>query len=386
MSAPVRAVIEQNIAGDPKRIALDKRIPYPALVATQVKYLQRARTKLPAFYAARCVIPPLAFEQSSSQATAAHKRYSGAVCIDLTCGLGVDSFEFSKHFERVIAVEKDPDLAYIAETNFKLLGASNVCVVNSSAEEFIAASGGLKADLVYIDPDRRGADGKKLVRLEDCSPNVVELMPALANIAECIVVKLSPLFDVDEAFRIFGPSARVETVSLNGECKEILVETGTHILSPVIAATPIGFGTIEYPYIKGIPCAGTILPAPSEFNYLIVPDVALAKARIARRFFTEAGCAIESDNSYAFAQVLPVDLPGKVYRIIKAEPYSPKRLKKMLKECDIKKINILKHNFPYSTETIIRQLGVTEGGSVDIAFTEVAGSLWAVFIAAASIY
>lgn len=381
MSAPVRAAIEQNLAGDPVRIALDKRIPHPALVATQVKYLKRAKSKLPAFYAAQCVIPPLAFEQSSSEATAANKQYSGAVCVDLTCGLGVDSFAFSKCFDRVIAVEKDPDLAYIAETNFKLLGASNICVVNSGAEEFIAANPDLRADLVYIDPDRRAADGKKLVRLEDCLPDVAVLMPALRNISDRVVVKLSPLFDVDEAFRIFGPSARVEAVSLDGECKEVLVETGAHIPSPVIAATAVGFGTVEYPYIKGI-ARGDAAPDPAASAYLIVPDVALAKARIARRYFTDADCRIESDNSYAFSHALPTAFPGKAYRIVKAEPYSPKKLKKALKESGIGRINILKRDFPYSTETIARHLGIKEGGTVDIAFTEVSGSPWAVFVGA----
>lgn len=381
MSAPVRAAIEQNIEGNPVRIALDKHIPHPALVATQVKYLQRARSKLPSYYAARCVIPPLAFEQSSSEAAAANKRYSGAVCVDLTCGLGVDSFAFSKRFERVIAVEKDPDLAYIAELNFKLLGAHNIHVVNSSAEEFIAANGGSKADLVYIDPDRRDPSGKKLVRLENCSPDAVGLMPALRNIAERVVIKLSPLFDVDQAFRIFGPSARVEAVSLDGECKEVLVETGAHIPSPVIAATPVGFGTVEYPYIKGMVCGGTVSD-PSQYGYLIAPDVALAKARIARRYFTGAGCGIENENSYAFSHTLPARLPGKAYRIVKVEPYHPKRLRKSLKDSGIGRINILKRDFPHSAETIARHLGVREGGTVDVAFAVTSGSPWAVFVAA----
>ena len=97
-----------------------------ALLATQLKYLQRARTKLPSYYRARCILPPLAFEQASSEAVAAEKRYGGALCIDLTCGLGVDSAHFSKSFDRVIAVERDPVTARVAAVNFSQLGISNI--------------------------------------------------------------------------------------------------------------------------------------------------------------------------------------------------------------------------------------------------------------------
>ena len=66
-SEEVRKAIEDNIERDPAAVALDSRIPDARLVATEVKYLQRARHKLPRIYQARCIIPPRAFEQSSSE-------------------------------------------------------------------------------------------------------------------------------------------------------------------------------------------------------------------------------------------------------------------------------------------------------------------------------
>ena len=87
----LRQLTEENIGRDPNAVALDKRIAHAGLVATQVKYLQRARRKLPSYYEARAILPPLAFEQSSSEAAATRKSWRGDVCIDLTCGLGVDS-------------------------------------------------------------------------------------------------------------------------------------------------------------------------------------------------------------------------------------------------------------------------------------------------------
>ncbi|MBQ5718068.1 MAG: SAM-dependent methyltransferase, partial [Alistipes sp.] len=58
----VRRAIHENRDRDPLRIALDGRIPEARLVATEIKYLQRARTKLPSYAEAECILPPLAFE------------------------------------------------------------------------------------------------------------------------------------------------------------------------------------------------------------------------------------------------------------------------------------------------------------------------------------
>lgn len=229
----LRGYIAGHLSDDPGRVALSLR-EHGALVATQIKYLQRARVKLPSYYAALCILPPLSFEQSSSEETASVKRYSGNTCLDLTCGLGVDAFYLSKRFRQVIAVERNAELSEIARINFRLLGVQNIRVVNSPAEAFLEqlreqrqttpnrSSGTI--DLIYIDPARRDDQGKKIWLLEDCSPDAKALMPQLLALAPTVVVKASPLFDVDEAFRLFGDTASVEIVSVRGECKEVLIE------------------------------------------------------------------------------------------------------------------------------------------------------------------
>lgn len=221
LTPEVRRTVEEQIGRDPAAIALDKRIPHAALVATQVKYLARARTKLPSYYEARCILPPLAFEQASSEACAARKSCSGNTVLDLTCGLGVDALYLSKRFREVITLERDATLAAVAEENFRRLGATNIRVINSSAEAFLASTLD-HFDWIYADPDRRSAGGRKLVRLEDCSPDIPKLLPELRRIAPNLCVKNSPLFDVGETFRLFGP-CRTEVVSLHDECKEVVV-------------------------------------------------------------------------------------------------------------------------------------------------------------------
>lgn len=384
MRDDVRRLVKENMGRDPLQVALDKSIPHASLVSTQVKYLDRAHNKLPSYYEAGCVIPPLAFEQSSGEAAAANKKYSGKVCVDLTCGLGVDSLYLSKSFEKVITIEKDPLLAELARVNFRLLGAGNIEVVNSSAEEFIEKNKNTRVDLVYADPDRRSADGRKLVTLHDCSPDMEDLLPSLERISPAIVVKLSPMFDVDEVFRRFGQNVRVEVVSQAGECKEVVVEKNKNITEPVIRSVALSIGEVEYPYTKGV--GAEVAEAKSGedlfsvFKWLIVPDVALAKAGNAVRYYRERGAYMASDNSFAYAAEIPEKPFGKVYEIKQALPYSPKKIKKELKASAISRLNILKKDFPMKAPEIARALSVNEGGDEFAAFTAICGKRWCMFV------
>ena len=106
----VRAVAEARHR-DPLEVAMDRRIPHARLVATQVKYLARAERKLPTYAAAQCILPPLAFEQASSEACAAHKLLEGDTVLDLTCGLGADALFLSRRFRRVVTLERNEMLA-----------------------------------------------------------------------------------------------------------------------------------------------------------------------------------------------------------------------------------------------------------------------------------
>lgn len=380
LSKPLREAVRDNLDKDPAKIALDKNIPHAKLVATQVKYLQKAKKKIPSFYKAQCIISPKAYEQCSSEAAASHRHFGGEFCLDLGSGLGVDTYYFSKRFDRVISIEQDPVLTEIARANFDMLGRHNISVVKMDVIEALEEHPTLSADMVFMDPDRRGADGKKKVTLEDCSPDVGKLLSLLKKMAPKILLKLSPMFDIDEAFRIFGPHIVADVVSVDGECKEVLVEIDNRIESPVIKASGVGNYEVEYPYGKEDKVQTAPFTSWSQFRYMIIPDVSLAKARIAKKYFIENGAYIESDNAYAFSDTIPKERVGRVFEIESVEKYSPKNLRAKLAEMKVKKINIMKHEFPFSTDKIAKELGVGEGGTRYVAFTTVADKRWAVFL------
>ncbi len=380
--------VQRAIAGargrNPADVALDRRVPCARLVATQVKYLQRAERKLPSYAAAQCILPPRAFEQASSEACAARKRIEGGSVLDLTCGLGVDALALSRRFDRVVALERDGVLAAVARENFRRLGARNIEVVNASAEEFLQREG-LRFDWVYADPDRRSAAGRKLVRLEDCSPSIPALLPLVRRASERLCLKNSPLFDVDEAFRLF-PDARIEVLSLDGECKEVMIYAdgeGPLLTATAIVAADCGAADAA----SGRRCGGTFsvrpgtppprLPEgfePGRYRWLVAPDAALQKARIARLHL--AGRAdIWSDNGFGFSADRPEGAIGRVFAIEEILPYDPRRLKRSLRGLGAE---VIKRDFPLPAEETMRRLGVHAGGDVRLAFTKIDGRFWTI--------
>ena len=368
LTSEVQRAIAAARDRDPVEVAMDRTVPHARLVATQVKYLARAAQKLPSYAAAQCILPPLAFEQASSEACAAHKRIEGDTVLDLTCGLGVDAFFLSRRFRRVVTLERSEVLARAAAENFSRLGATNIEVVNTSAEEYLRQED-LHFDWIYADPDRRSAEGRKLVRLEDCSPDIIALKPLLSRISGRLCIKNSPLFDVDEALRLF-PDSRVEVLSLGDECKEVLVYAdGT---GPLVTASALGRGSFSARPGQTAPEPGRFDPA--RYRWLVAPDVALQKARLARLHL--AGKAdIWSENGYGFAAGEPQGVLGRVFAVERIEPYDPKRLKRELKG---RGAEVLKRDFPLATEELMRRLGLHPGAELRLAFTKIGNDFWVI--------
>ena len=310
-SEEIRKAIEANIERKPTDIALDRRVPNASIVATQVKNLQKSRSKLPSYYAAQAIVPTLAYEQSSSEECAERKELEGECVLDLTCGLGVDSLALSKRFKRVVTLERNEGVAAVARENFRRLGATNIEVICSSAEEYVANCAE-HFDWCFSDPDRRGAKGEKLVRLEECSPNVVAMMPTLKRLADKICIKCSPLFDVDEAFRLFGECS-VECVSLGGEAKEVNIYIDG---SPSqLKAVAVGVGEVACSVEERNVAKWSTQPNDlSQYRYITLPDVALQHARMVAVAF-DGRCDVWSNNGVALSTMQPEGVLGRAFAV-----------------------------------------------------------------------
>ena len=367
-SESVRQSIEENIGRKPTDIALDRRIPHASIVATQVKNLQKARTKLPSYFAARAIVPTLAYEQSSSEECAERKELSGDSVLDLTCGLGVDALALSKRFRRVVTIERNESVAVVARENFRRLGADNIEVVCTSAEEYLAGCTD-HFDWCFSDPDRRGAKGEKLVRLEDCSPNVVTLMPRLKQIADKVCIKCSPLFDVDEAFRLFGDCS-VECVSLGGEAKEVNIYIDGSA-GQRLSAVAIGIGKFSCKAEDRGGVQWSCIPEDfTRYRYITLPDVSLQHARMVAAAFNGKS-DVWSNNGVALSEQRPEGVLGRTFEI-EAIYNIDSAFKRVIKGV---KAEIYRRDFPLSNAEICKRYRCLEGGAEKWCFTTV-GTNW----------
>lgn len=340
-------------------------------ICTQVKYLQKSKTKLPDYYNARCVIPELSFEQSSSLYTSQAKDYKGKLCIDLTCGIGSDSFHLSKNFSQVITIERDELLAQIATHNFQKLKAENVNVVCADSCEFIKNYVGEKADIIFIDPARR-SDDKRVFLFEDCSPNVFEILKYAPQITKKLVIKASPLYDVEQAkrdFEVYGAIC-IESVSYNNECKELVIEIDFSEAKGVIFRNTIisKNGEISRINIKKINNFTNFADSSNNYNYLYVGDVTFYKSRTFESYVAEyfPTLAITSKEGVALSEEYYSKFKGRRYQILHFIPFKPKEIKKYLKQNNIKSATVIKRGGKYSNTEIYKLLNLKSGADTTL--------------------
>ncbi len=383
-----RELIEKHILDNPSLLALKG---VNSAICSQIKYLQRCRKKLPLHYQKRCIIPSLSYEQSSSDVTAAAKAEGGDTCIDLTCGLGVDTFHFSKVFKRVITIERDELLCRVARYNFTLLEVANIEVVNSSAAEYLEALDSLAPldiDMIYVDPARRDAT-KKVFLLEECSPDMNTITHTAIKLSKRFMVKLSPLFDVDMAYIFFskyGPTS-IKSVSVNDECKEVIVIIDGSKKEEFISSVVIdGESVREYDFVLPITKSSpnSLLEAldktaPDNYNtpqpgdYLYIPDVTFYKNRTTHALMQHYNCKNyiqDNQNSVIFSQEALPHFEGERYIIKELHPYRKKELKKLFKK-SCSRIKLLKRDFKLRSEQIKKELGVRDGESPIFMFTTI---------------
>ncbi len=232
-------------------------VPDFDLALNTLEARRKLRDKVPEWYAVPALVYPLRLsaEQCSSTSTALYKACVALTATDdtksgqnkmgpnraiadLTGGLGVDSWAFSKVFGKVLYNEMKPELAKAAEHNFRLLGAANIVVRNAALGPLSGALsrtgpsgqlsvheilGDFRPDMIYLDPARRAEDGRKVFRLEDCRPDVLTLLPELLDACPELLLKLSPMADITLVCSQLGCVREVHVVAAGGECKELLL-------------------------------------------------------------------------------------------------------------------------------------------------------------------
>lgn len=332
-------------------------------ILRQINGWQKAKQKLQAWSMIEDLhYPPLiSMEQCSSEATAKFKAnlFKGQTLVDLTGGFGVDSYQFSKSFERVHYLEPYQPLFEVVEYNFKLLKAQNIYLYLQTAEDFIQKQKDFEYSVCYIDPSRRDA-GKKVFLLADCQPNIIELSAKIFDFCPKIVVKTSPLLDIKQSIGELGNVAAVHVLALRNECKELLfvMEQGfegeTRICAHNLLAETVQ--SFSFDFEEEAHCQ---IEYSYPLSYIYEPNAAIMKAgafkSISKRFLLKK---IASNSHLYTSNQLIEDFPGRKFKLEQQLPYQPKAFKK----AGIKKANLTTRNFKASVEQIRKKLKLKAGG------------------------
>src|SRR5690606_6518600 len=152
-------------------------------LANQLESLQKSEKKLPLwFHTPGIYFPPsLSIEQASSEETALYKATlisENTSLIDLTGGIGIDSYYFSKRAKKVLHCELNPDLSEIAKHNAEVLGAKNIEFHAGDGLKVLEEQSTETFQTIYLDPSRR-VKTRKVFMLQDCEPNIIEIQKDL---------------------------------------------------------------------------------------------------------------------------------------------------------------------------------------------------------------
>lgn len=329
--------------------------------------------------------------------------------VDLTGGFGVDfSYIASRLGVKSMYVERQDHLCEAAKENFERLGLKNAIVKNGDGIEVLhsfaskkeaAASDslgiteeqsqsllktnfGLK--LIFIDPARRDDAGNKVVSLKDCTPDVTVLQEEMLSKADYVIIKLSPMLDWHRAISELSHVREVHIISVNNECKELLLVLSARNMGDVEASS--ADGEVKHAGNLRIYCVNDAQsfvcdeldmesspvriapPVLEEMQYLYEPNASLMKAGCFGVLSDRYDARMLSKNSHLFVSQAPIEaFPGRSFRIIAISSFNKKELKRHLS--GITKANIATRNFPLSVAELRKRLKLKDGGETYIFAT-----------------
>ena len=313
------------------------------------------------------------------------------ILVDLTGGMGVDTSFLSDNFDKTYYVEMQEELCDIARHNFKILN-KNIEVVNDNAEHFLTTCD--EVDCIYLDPARRDEYGRKMVSLHDCSPDVAELQDVLFEKAKTVMVKLSPMLDIDIVKKELKNIKEIHIVAVKNECKEILVILGQQTTDNGQQTLPIAHGSqliatdlrenwnISFAEDEEQNAEWTL--ADKVGRYLYEPGTAFMKAGCFKLLSQKYNLDKLHRNSHLYtSDVLVPDFPGRIFEVINVVPFDKKAKKNLWETTSLSsqliahgsqpKASIAVRNFPLSAEELKKNLGLQDGSEFYIFGTTMKG-------------
>lgn len=381
----VQRFLKEHQDAEPHEIALRKS-PFEGInsgeLASQIDSRQRCKHKLPTWYATECIYFPkrLSIEQSSSELAAQYKTAlipENAKVLDMTGGMGVDSFYFSQKAARVTYMERDAELVDIVRQNASILPYGPIDFVGGDSTEYIQSVLPDTYDLIYLDPARRSG-AQKVFLFEDCEPDILNLQSLLLQQSRQIMVKAAPMLDIHSAMLSLHAIKEIHVLSIGGECKELLfLLDKNHQGQATIVATALDKRDKDIKtehqrqltfHLEDEQNATSIFADPS--GYIFEPDAALLKSGAFKYTGQHFGLAKLHQHTHLYtSNRLISNFPGKISIIEQIIPYSAfKRNKKNTSATVPTAGNVITRNFPIRAEEIRKKHRIAESKDKNLYF------------------
>ncbi len=332
----------------------------------QISARQKVKQKLSSWVENKEVIFPdtIPLEQCSSEFTAKFKakQMEGECMADLTGGMGVDTFYLSAQFDQVDYIERNQQLAQIAQWNFQLLlpHPEKITVHQGESMDFLNTSP-KTFDWLYIDPARRGGQNQKLYKLADCEPDIVRNWLVLKEKSKQIMIKASPMLDIKAALIELPEISRVLVIAVKNEVKEVLLLWNGEASGEVkISAFELAGGNsrpFDFTY-KEERNEPLVLGEPN--NYLFEPSAAILKSGGFKSFGKHFGLKKLHPNTHLYtSNQIPNNVQGKIFQVIEPIKLDKKTIKKNFPK---KMANVVVRNHPLKAEMIKKKFQLKDGG------------------------
>ncbi len=347
-------------------LALDKNFTkhrHKDWLLLQLQARQKAKNKLPTWCSNWAIIFPtlVSVEQASSEKTAAYKAdlVSGNV-LDGSGGMGVDSYYFAKRCVKVDCLEVDFFLTQIVDYNKDVFQLSNLTVHTTSLEGFLESNTKVY-DWIYVDPSRRESDNKRIVDLEACSPNVVELLPMLKRSTQKVLVKVAPLLDISLAIKQLQYVSCVYVVQWKQEVRELLFVLDFSVEK--VSNVPIRCVSMEGQAILLHTSSGGTIVYDGVKNYLYIPAPALMKSQDFGGIGQYYGVDKIAPHTHLYTSKEWVsDFFGIGLKVLHVSNW--KGIRDILVQNKIEKVNIIIKNAPLLNVDVCKKLRIKEGGEL----------------------
>ncbi|MDZ4757260.1 MAG: hypothetical protein SGJ10_03855 [Bacteroidota bacterium] len=360
--------VENNLKADTKQLALKaKNIDGLDIsrAITQIGLLQKSIKKIPVFFEKRCLLSQKSYEQASSERVAIFKSslVSGKNLLDLTGGLGVDDYFFSKYFEKITSLDPDVELNEIVRYNFAKLGVDSIKRIDTKAEDYIAKCKE-SFSIIYADPDRRDSNKQRKIHVRDWQPDISAMLPQIFEHTNTFTLKLSPLFDLDELFKLFPNVSHLYVISEGGEVKELFcIMQKQHTAKAITYAVEINANDVLLCNSDNESHSSNTIASETEM-YLYEAGNALVKSKLWRPYAEKLELDLmESNTPLLLSNKLIQPFMGRVFKVAEQVPYKNKDIAAYIKVHKLQQANVTRHNFNENVAELRKRWKLKEGGN-----------------------